>query len=206
MSSKMTEQVLDDALIRDALRKQLHQQYGVGYTFDEVGMATRNVRLDVLQFANGLLIGYEIKSDADDLKRLPNQVASYPAMTDLNYLVVGDVLHDEAIKLLPDNWGIMRARLVNGVVNLKVERVAMLNSQLTFDELLSHCRLPAIKKQIGALLPKPMRPSFRKLIKLQMGAEIQKYIAQGILDKNQVRQFMVTEFYNNLSSYKPDHI
>ena len=169
-------------------------------------MATHNVRLDVLQFSNGLLTGYEIKSDADDLKRLPNQVASYPAMTDLNYLVVGDVLHDEAIKLLPNNWGIMRARLSNGIVSLTTERVAVLNSQLTFDELLIHCRLPAIKKQIGALLPKPMRPGFRKLIKLQMGAEIQKYIAQGILDKNQVRQFMVSEFHSNLSSYKPDHI
>lgn len=198
--------ILDDTLIRTALRDKLHQQYGVGYTFNEVGMVYRNVRLDVLQFQNGLICGYEIKSDADDLKRLPNQVASYPYLTDLNYLVVGDVLHDEAIKLLPDNWGIMRARLVNNQVILLTERVAVLNSQLNFEELLTHCRLPAIKKQIGAMLPKPMRPAFRKLLKLQMAEAIQNYMANGVLDKNQVRQFLVSEFHANLSSYKPDHV
>ena len=198
--------ILDDTLIRTALRDKLHQQYGVGYTFNEVGMVYRNVRLDVLQFQNGLICGYEIKSDADDLKRLPNQVASYPYLTDLNYLVVGDVLYDEAIKLLPDNWGIMRARLVNNQVVLSTERVAVLNSQLNFEELLTHCRLPAIKKQIGAMLPKPMRPAFRKLLKLQMAEAIQSYMASGVLDRNQVRQFLVSEFHANLSSYKPDHV
>ena len=198
--------ILDDTLIRTALRDKLHQQYGVGYTFDEVGMVYRNVRLDILQFQNGLICGYEIKSDADDLKRLPNQVASYPYLTDLNYLVVGDVLYDEAIRLLPDNWGIMRARLVNNQIVLTTERVAVLNSQLNFEELLTHCRLPAIKKQIGALLPKPMRPAFRKLLKLQMAEAIQNYMASGVLDRNQVRQFLVSEFHANLSSYKPDHV
>lgn len=198
--------ILDDTLIRTALRDKLHQQYGVGYTFDEVGMVYRNVRLDILQFQNGLICGYEIKSDADDLKRLSNQVASYPYLTDLNYLVVGDVLHDEAIRLLPDNWGIMRARLVNNQVVLTTERVAVLNSQLNFEELLTHCRLPAIKKQIGALLPKPMRPAFRKLLKLQMAEAIQNYMTSGVLDRNQVRQFLVSEFHANLSSYKPDHV
>lgn len=198
--------ILDDTLIRTALRDKLHQQYGVGYTFDEVGMVYRNVRLDILQFQNGLICGYEIKSDADDLKRLPNQVASYPYLTDLNYLVVGDVLYDQAIKLLPDNWGIMRARLVNNQVVLTTERVAVLNSQLNFEELLTHCRLPAIKKQIGALLPKPMRPAFRKLLKLQMAEAIQNYMTSGVLDRNQVRQFLVSEFHANLSSYKPDHV
>lgn len=201
----MTEQLLDEALIKAELKKHLHQQYGIGYTFDKVGMVTHNVQIDVLQFGNGLLIGYDIKSDVDDLKQLSNQVASYPAMTDLNYLVVGDVLHDEAIKLLPDNWGIMSARLINGVVNLKIERVALLNSQFTFDELLMHCRVPVIKKQISDLLPTSIRSGFRKLRTLQMGTEIQNLIAQGVLDKNQVRQFMVTEFHNNLISYKPDN-
>lgn len=198
--------VLNDELIRNALHAWLHKSWGVGYTFDEVGLSYRNVRLDVLQFQDGLLCGYEIKSDADDLKQLPNQVASYPYLTDINYLVVGTVLHDEAVTYLPDNWGIILATMDgNNDVHLEVERVAMLNSQMNFDELLSHCSVSAIKKEIGRVLPKSLRVSFRNALTYEMRQLIQQYMNQNILDKNFVRRVLVTEFHRNLISYKPDN-
>lgn len=197
--------VLNDELIRKALHEWLHKSWGVGYTFDEVGLSYRNVRLDVLQFQNDLLCGYEIKSDADDLKRLRNQVASYPYLTDMNYLVVGTVLHDEAIKYLPSDWGIILATLDSKQqVSLEIERVAVLNSQINFDELLTHCSVPAIKKEIGRVLPNTLRVPFRKALKYEMGQLMQQYMAQNILDKNFVRRFLITEFHRNLCSYKPD--
>lgn len=198
--------VLNDELIRNALHAWLHKSWGVVYTFDDVGLSYRNVIVDVLQFQDGLLCGYEIKSDVDDLKRFSNQVMSYPYLTDMNYLVVGSVLHDEAVTYLPNDWGIILATIDgNNDVRLEVERVAMLNSQMNFDELLTHCRVTAIKKEISRVLPKSLRVSFRKAPQYEMGQLIQQYMAQNILDKNFVRRFLVTEFHRNLISYRPNN-
>lgn len=55
--------------------------------------------------------GYELKSDRDTLKRLPEQIIAYTAVFDLVTLVVGErhLLH--AIEVIPDWWGIRIARM-----------------------------------------------------------------------------------------------
>ena len=54
------------------------------------------------------LIGYEIKSNHDNLSRLDNQIKEYTRFFDENYLVVSDKYAEEALSILPDDWGIIR--------------------------------------------------------------------------------------------------
>ena len=55
--------------------------------------------------------GYEIKSDKDTLNRLPEQMAEYNNVFDKITLIVGKSHLHEAIKIIPDWWGITIAKV-----------------------------------------------------------------------------------------------
>jgi hypothetical protein len=65
------------------------------------------VRID-LAVVNGLLHGYEIKSDRDTLKRLDRQLEIYNCVLDRATLVVGARHTEEASEALPNWWGLLR--------------------------------------------------------------------------------------------------
>jgi hypothetical protein len=62
-------------------------------------------RVDIA-VVNGFLHGYEIKSDADTLERLPGQVSVYGAVLDRATLVVGEKHAAKARTYLPSWWGV----------------------------------------------------------------------------------------------------
>jgi len=64
---------------------------------------------------NGKLHGYEIKSDADTLKRLPAQAEVYSAVFDLVTIVVGEHHLDTVRAIVPEWWGIVKAASGNPV-------------------------------------------------------------------------------------------
>ena len=53
------------------------------------------------------LIGFEIKSDLDNYKRLKEQVKAYSLFFDENYIVVGERHLDSVAEKIPLNWGII---------------------------------------------------------------------------------------------------
>jgi hypothetical protein len=55
---------------------------------------------------NGILHGYEIKSDRDTLRRLPAQAAMYSRVLDCATLVVGEKHLEEAKLMVPKWWDI----------------------------------------------------------------------------------------------------
>lgn len=195
---------LNDEMIRNQLISELHQKHGLHSTYNEVGMVYQNVRLDVLHFHQLELTGYEIESDLDTIKRLPNQVASYPTMTDKNYLVVGNHLYDEAIAILPDEWGIVRASEAVSGVSLVIERDAIQNGIESFLELLSHCQVPFLKKHVSLLLPESERKQFKQYPKYAMAEYLQNKMAQNPMWGLTLKQVLKQGFLNNLENYKPD--
>lgn len=195
---------LNDEMIRNQLISELHQKHGLHSTYNEVGMVYQNVRLDVLHFHQLELTGYEIKSDLDTIKRLPNQVASYPTMTDKNYLVVGNHLYDEAIAILPDEWGIVRASEAVSGVSLVIERDAIQNGIESVLELLSHCQVPFLKKHVSLLLPESERKQFKQYPKYAMAEYLQNKMAQNPMWGLTLKQVLKQGFLNNLENYKPD--
>lgn len=106
-----------DNTIRPALLKMLleeleHQQATDGRPariFSELGLAHGEVRADVVT-VNGILHGYEIKSDLDNLERLPSQVSAYSRVFEKATLVVGGTHIVHSVDLLPEWWGIILAK------------------------------------------------------------------------------------------------
>lgn len=97
-----------DRDVRRALhRKVLSDHHGDANTLvlDELGLRHGTCRVDIA-VVNGYLHGFEIKSDADTLDRLPSQVATYNAVLDRATLVVGEKHVEKAKTKIPDWWGI----------------------------------------------------------------------------------------------------
>ncbi len=111
-SLKKTVQT-NDTIIREALVKQLENEYASNPEYrviPELGLWHGASRVDVA-VVNGILHGFEIKSDRDTLNRLPSQREAYNAVFDKVTLVVGAKHFIDAFKIVPNWWGIETAHL-----------------------------------------------------------------------------------------------
>lgn len=111
----------NDSIIRIALMKILskdHEGDSETKIIEELGLKHGEARVDIV-VVNGIIHGYELKSDLDTLIRLPNQIRIYNSVLDQITLVVSkDHLH-EAIKLIPDWWGIIIAKMIDSNGDIK---------------------------------------------------------------------------------------
>ena len=115
---------MGDAAIRSALRIRFREEHGRDpetVVIEELGLCRGRVRLDVA-VVNGLLHGYEIKSDRDSLRRLDNQVDVYGKVLDRATLVVGDRFLTAACGLLPPWWGVLHARVDGAELRFRTVR------------------------------------------------------------------------------------
>ncbi|WP_114392262.1 sce7726 family protein [Oleisolibacter albus] len=103
--------VVKDGDVRDALHKKvLAEHHGEPDTLvlDELGLEHGSCRVDIAVI-NGMIHGYEIKSDADTLERLPFQAQVYSRTLDKVTLVCGAGHIDKATAIVPEWWGIKLA-------------------------------------------------------------------------------------------------
>ena len=103
---------LGDSAIRARLRSRLLGQHGQDadtVLIEELGIGRGQVRIDIA-VVNGLLHGYEIKSDRDSLRRLVTQVDIYGKVLDQATLVVGSRFLAEALDIVPAWWGVLHVR------------------------------------------------------------------------------------------------
>lgn len=102
--------MLNDASIREAVHsKLLRRQHFDPETLvvEELGLEHGTSRVDVATI-NGLLQGYEIKSDADDLSRLSHQIEIYSKVFDKLTVITGNRLASNCETALPDWCGLVR--------------------------------------------------------------------------------------------------
>lgn len=103
----------NDAIIRRALKKELadiHAHDRKLRIIEELCIGQGAARIDIA-VVNGVLHGYEIKSDRDTLLRLPEQMHIYNAVFEKITLVVGKSHLYDAINIVPDWWGIKIAKI-----------------------------------------------------------------------------------------------
>jgi len=94
---------------------------------NELGLNHGKNRADIA-IINGSLIGYEIKSDLDSLRRLNEQLVSYNAIFDRAYLIVTHRHLKYIEAMLPGWWGIIFATEGRrGAVHFKNLRRSKLN-------------------------------------------------------------------------------
>lgn len=103
----------NDLIIRSALKKDLERRHARDdelRIIEELGVRHGTARIDIVVI-NGIMHGYEIKSDRDTLERLPEQMNEFNDVFDRLTLVVGKRHLYDAINLIPDWWGIMIAKV-----------------------------------------------------------------------------------------------
>lgn len=100
-----------DISIRKALVDNLKSEFTdtASIILSEYTLATTGTRADIVVI-NGVLHGYEVKSDADSLTRLNSQVHGYNEVFDRMTLVVGERHLIHSMYSLPDWWGITLAK------------------------------------------------------------------------------------------------
>jgi hypothetical protein len=104
---------MKDHHIRTALKRKVlarHFRDPETRVFDELALRHGSSRIDIA-VVNGIVHGYELKSDQDTLKRLPHQIKVYNSVLDRITLVVGHRYADEAVQIVPQWWGIKIAEM-----------------------------------------------------------------------------------------------
>lgn len=183
-----------DSDVRAALMKNVISDHIANpdtLVVEELGLNRGSCRVDVA-VVNGLLHGYEIKSDADTLSRLPSQVMSYSAILDKATLVVGASHVARALPLIPDWWGVRVVTTgARGAVLIEPLRAARMNSGIEAaalalllwrDELVAALASLGIEKNklrapraqlaqsLAEVLPlKHLRPLVREQVKRRTG-------------------------------------
>lgn len=118
---------MNDSPIRTALDTRLRRAAAPdSLIIHEFGVYAGMHRVDVATLG-AQLCGFEIKSDGDTLKRLPEQVRAYGMLFDRMTLVVGARHHDAALTLIPPWWGVLRVQARARGVTLVQERRGRLN-------------------------------------------------------------------------------
>lgn len=132
-----------DQDIRRALRADVetkHRNDPDTRILDELGLRQGEVRVD-LAVVNGVLKGYEIKSAADTLRRLPSQVRVYGEVLDFATIVLAEEHRDDALQLIPPWWEVFIAHGPGPEIHLELAREGQTNpciNKRALAELLWH--------------------------------------------------------------------
>jgi len=100
--------LLNDADVRTLLMEELHSCYGNDpntRVINELGINNGKSRVDVA-VVNGIIHGYEIKSDLDTLDRLPRQIRYYNKLFQRMTIVSSRKYYQQICELVPKWWGI----------------------------------------------------------------------------------------------------
>lgn len=162
----------NDKVIRTALKKTLEDTYRKdphAKIIEELGITHGAARVDIA-VVNGVLHGYELKSDLDTLNRLPEQMRIYNSVLDQVTLVVGKSHLYDAIKLVPEWWGIVIAKIdAKGVVafcNIREADENPFRDSISIARLLWRNEALTILEEMGE--SKGLRSKPRKIIYEQL--------------------------------------
>jgi hypothetical protein len=103
---------MNDKHLRAALLEDLRLKYEDEpdtELIEELSIAGGSTRAD-LTLVNGIIHGFEIKSDRDSLSRLADQAHAYTTVFDHITLLVGEKHVREAVDMIPSWWGVRVAR------------------------------------------------------------------------------------------------
>ncbi len=119
------------------------------------------------------LTGYEIKSDSDDYKRLPEQVETYSRFFDRNYIVVGRRHAQSVQEKVPNDWG---------VLCIEQDRVAVLRQAKNNKDVFVRSQLSVLwKLELKNILLKNSMPLYAQKEKRFIADRIAETVDAGTL-------------------------
>ncbi|NNC17655.1 sce7726 family protein [Corallococcus exiguus] len=98
-----------DADVRPPLVRLIQETYPEALVLPELGLDYGLVRVDLAALSPARFHGYEVKADADTLRRLPTQALTYSAVLDRCTLVAGARHLERGQALVPSWWGLVLA-------------------------------------------------------------------------------------------------
>ena len=109
---------------------EYYEERGKRLRFFEEFRLGRKTRADALLITESEMIGFEFKSDKDNLTRLEHQIHDYERFCDRNYLVTGQKFKEKAPEEIPEHWGIYVVYLDDEeTIQLECVRKAQPNSK-----------------------------------------------------------------------------
>lgn len=106
---------MNDPQIREAFHRTVlreHHNSPTTLVVNELGLEHGACRADIAVI-NGHMIGYEIKSDVDSLKRLSLQVNTYNAVFDRSSVILTKRHLNEVMHIVPNWWGVILAEEIS---------------------------------------------------------------------------------------------
>ena len=122
---------IKDGAIRTKLVEHIAKRHALGEKtklFHELGIRHGRFRVD-LALINGAMHGFEIKSEADTVERLPHQAEAFSMVFDKMTAVVAAKHLEHALCIVPAWWGIQASDYdKNGKVVIKPFRTGRVNT------------------------------------------------------------------------------
>lgn len=163
-------ELLNDSRVRELLLAELNEKYANctdTRIINELGLDFGAARVDVA-VVNGIMHGYEIKSDLDTLYRLPRQLEYYNRAFERMTIVVSRKYLDEVKEIVPDWWGIKTiSRDKKRLINIRKGRKVCHQDPSLIIKLLWKKELEGLVDFLG--LPKDLKKVRKKqLLKILM--------------------------------------
>jgi hypothetical protein len=163
---------LKDCDIRDILIEKLYNDHSKDQDtriVQEMGILHGKSRIDVAVI-NGILHGFEIKSESDNLLRLPSQMEDYNKVFDRMTIVTQRNYLDDIRNIVPKWWGIWLVTKRGEKLQIKEIRKGKFNNNVdpeTLSHLLWRDEALHILKQKGlhkGFLSKPRHYLYKRLV------------------------------------------
>lgn len=175
------------------VRKKLHDFLSFKLINDEesvliheLGLCQGEARVDIA-IVNGSLMGYEIKSDSDNLERLPGQIEIYNKVMDSVTIVTGKFHTEKVINAVPSWWGIMEAEKLNKedieLTNVREPRKNLKIDPYSLVQLLWKEEALELLTTLGlekGCLSKPRKVIWEKLVKNVSLEDLKSYVRQQL--------------------------
>jgi hypothetical protein len=160
--------VLTEAVVRESLRQEVlatvPRRAEAVYEF---WVPRSNERADVVIIGTAML-GYEIKTDRDTLRRLPRQVEAYSRLFDRCTVILADRHLEAALAIVPEWWGVATILADRVPLSFRVVRSASPNRGVdpeTLVRLLWRDEARSVLSALGADLdPRASRAAMWQLL------------------------------------------
>lgn len=185
----------NDKIIREFLMTELSAKYSNDNSvrvIEELGLNHGSARVDIAVL-NGVMHGFEIKSDADNLNRLPSQIRAYNAVFKKMTIAVGAKHLEEVINLVPDWWEIVLIKqrgesitsfqIRKGLTNKHQDREAIA-------QLLWKTEAVEILRTLNAergVVSQPRSVAYRRLADLLDTATLQRHVKDALFARTNWR-------------------
>src|SRR5699024_562757 len=152
---------------------------------NEMGILHGQSRVDVAVI-DGILHGFEIKSESDTLERLPLQMANYNKVFDRMTIVNQRKFLEEVKSIIPKWWGIWLVTKYKGKYNIRQIRKGRLNKKVdpkSLSHLLWKDEAIHLLKEKGlhkGYLGKPRKVLYRRLVESIEKPELQFMINEQL--------------------------